>query len=142
MRNKKGIILIDVLIALTVFLIMSLNVFKIVSSEREFINMKKDIEEKSEVLKMVKNELIYNTPYSLLKNYDNKEVFINKEDLNINNIRKSDDVTKLFKNFGEEKSLKLNFRVDFNKEFSVDYINIDYNINISKGNLNGTWIKG
>ncbi|SFA87990.1 hypothetical protein [Clostridium frigidicarnis] len=142
MKNKDGIILSDVLVATTVFLIMSLSVFTLLSCERDFIANRNERIEKSKILKMIKNELRYNISYSSLEEYINKHVFIDIEEITIKEIKECNDIRLLFKDSGKKKDIKLNFTESHDKKMSVNFINIEYEVDISKGKLNGKWIKG
>lgn len=142
MKNKDGIILSDVLVATTVFLIMSLSVFTLLSCERDFIATRNERIEKSKILKMIKNELRYNISYSSLEEYINKHVFIDIEEITIKEIKECNDIRLLFKDNGKKKDIKLNFTESYDKKMSVNFINIEYEVDISKGKLNGKWIKG
>lgn len=142
MKNKDGIILSDVLVATTVFLIMSLSIFTLICCERDFIANKNERLEKSKILNMIKNELRYNTSYCSLEEYINKYVFIDTEEITMEQIKECNDIRILFKESGKKKDLKLNFSESYDEKLSINFINIEYEVAISKGKLNGKWIKG
>ncbi|WP_027632891.1 hypothetical protein [Clostridium hydrogeniformans] len=141
MRKIKGFILLDCIVAISIFLILSLATIKAVISDYTIRELKKAISEKASVMEAIKYEIRYNTSLKDLEPYYNKKAYVYNEDINIKDI-KNNRIMNLIKS--EERKEKGDISLYFNKkiENNLPMIFIEYEINIRGFFLRGQWIKG
>ncbi|MEW8957342.1 hypothetical protein [Clostridium sp.] len=141
MRKVKGFVLLDCIVATTIFLILSLSIIKIVISDYKIRELKIALNEKANVIEAIKYELRHNTSLKDLEPYFNKEAYIYRENINIDTIR-SNNIMTIIK--GHERIGEEDITLYFSKEIknNLPMIFIDYEIKIKGFFLKGQWIKG